>query len=111
MLTLATHHLEGRQSVDLYQSMAPAEDNGDGQENDVARVAAEETHELDNLGEAEDEDNLCPKSLLAALHVPVGGTLPESEDDEGVEDEGQRREGSDVKSIGAPRLLTVVVIG
>lgn len=91
--------------------MAPAKDDGDGQEHKVAGVAAEESHELDDLGEAEDEDDLGPQSLLAALHVPVGGTLPQGEDDEGVEEEGQGREGRNVESVGAPRLLTAFVIG
>lgn len=65
-------HLEGRQSVELDKTVAPAKDDGDGQEHEVAGVAAEESHELDDLGEAEDEDDLGPQSLLAALHVPVG---------------------------------------
>lgn len=91
--------------------MTPSENDGHRQENDVARVASEETHELDDFGEAKNEDDLSPQSLLAAVNVPLSSTLPQSKDDEGVEEESQGREGRNVERIGAPWLLTIFLIG
>lgn len=105
-----THHLEGGQRVEFDQAVEPAKQDRRRKEHDVARVAPEQSHQLDCLGEAKYKDDLGPEGLLAADGVPLGGALPQRVDDEGVEKEGQGGEGGDVKRISAPGLLPFLML-
>lgn len=98
-------HLQSRQGVELDDAVGVAEKDRHRQEDEVARVAAEEIHELHDLRESENEDDLSPKHLIAAVHVPLSGALPQRQDDERIEKEGQGGKRGDVERVGAPGLL------
>lgn len=72
-----TYHVKSNKGIDLDEAVEVAKDDGDGQEQDVARVSQEESSKLYDLGETKYEDDLGPECILSARWVPVGGGLPE----------------------------------
>lgn len=72
------YHLEGEERVKFDKSMEVPKDDGRRQEQEVAGIPHEEADKLDNLGEAEHEDELGPESILAISLLPTVGRLPAS---------------------------------
>ena len=85
--------------------MEVAEDNRHRQEHNVAWVLPEQSNKLDDLGEAEHENELSPERTLSGFHVPIGGGPPAGREQKGVDQEGKGRESRQVQRVRAPRLL------
>lgn len=56
--------------------MEPAEENGHGEEFDVAWLPSEQTNQFDDFGVCKQEDDLHPEELLAGVHVPPFSSPP-----------------------------------
>jgi hypothetical protein len=84
---------EREERIQLDKAMKVSKYNGHGEKDNVAGVLEEKTHKLNNLGEAEHEDYLCCQKRIAVLHLPILGSPPAGQQDEGVSDECQRGKG------------------
>lgn len=84
-----TYHVQSEEGPELDEAMEPAKNDGEGQIDDVARVAPEEADQLDDLCKGKHVDNLGPKQALASLDLPALGAPPESSQEERVDDKGQ----------------------
>lgn len=59
----ATNHSKSEQGIKLYETMEIAEQDGDRQEDQIRRVSCKETNQLDNFGNAH-EDNEGDECIL-----------------------------------------------
>lgn len=90
--------------------MKISKENRNRKEHDVARITQEKPHKLHNFGKAKHKDELCPEGVLPIMELPVTCGPPAGGEQQRVDDEGNRGKGRDVKGIGAPWLLSVVVV-
>ena len=63
--------------------------DGDREEDDIARVSKEQTHEFNYLGEHEHENELSPECVFLAFGIPVGSCAPDRVEKERIEQEGE----------------------
>lgn len=83
----STYHSKSKEGIELDEAVEVAKDDRDREKLDVARVAHEQSHQLDHLGEAKHEDELCPERILSACELPVSGGPPARGEQEWIDDE------------------------
>ncbi|EFE44247.1 hypothetical protein TRV_00979 [Trichophyton verrucosum HKI 0517] len=98
-----TYHVEGEGGIELDEAVEVAEEDGDGQQQKVGRIADVVAQQLDELADEHPEqqrvEGPCP-----LLGVPGLGALVAEGQQAEVADEGGRRERRQEDRIRAPRL-------
>lgn len=100
-----TYHVKSDECIELNQAVEIAKDDGQGQEANVGGVAAEQAHELDDLGKGKHEDELGPECQQAAAKRPFSSGPPARGEQKRVDGKGKRGKGCKVQGISAPWLL------
>lgn len=90
--------------------MEVTEDDRDREEHDVTRVPAEQANQFYYLGKTKHEGNFHPEQNVPIPGLPVFRTPPAREEQERINDEGQRSEGGNMQGVRAPRLLPMVFV-
>jgi hypothetical protein len=85
--------------------MEVAEHDAHREEHDVAWVPSEEAYKFDHLGEAKHEDKLSPEGISPVLQFPVTRRPPATQEQQRVNEKGERREGGEMNGVGTPFLL------
>ncbi|EFE37102.1 uncharacterized protein ARB_04630 [Trichophyton benhamiae CBS 112371] len=103
-----TYHVEGEGGIELDEAVEVAEEDGDGQQQEVGRVADVVAQQLDELADEHPQQQRVegPRPLLG---VPGLGALVAEGQQAEVADEGGRRERRQEDRIRAPRLAAAEI--
>lgn len=100
-----TYHVKSNEGIQLDEAVKVSKDNGQRQVAYIRGIAAEEPHELDDLGKGKHEDELGPECVLAAAKIPPSCSPPAGSQQKRVDGKGERGKGCKVQGVGAPWLL------